>query len=185
MRLFTFAIIVFAFFASCSQPKNKSVNAPIDTGQKLFVRPNVKVDIALEKDTVASSMTMDLSIIIKLTNSISSAQEIIFDKLIASTGTPWGVSAKVLDIKTGKSVLQYENIAIMESRAYSKEDLKDKYTQLPAGGFIEKKYKLTNIVAYGTPNYNLPKPDGLLPGIYTLQLFYFDNASNIVTITVQ
>ncbi|MBK7883746.1 MAG: hypothetical protein IPJ81_08060 [Chitinophagaceae bacterium] len=139
----------------------------------------MKVDIALEKDTVVSSMTMDLSIIIKLTNSISSAQEIIFDKQIASTGTPWGISAKVLDKKTGKSVLQYENIAAMESRAYLKEDLKDKYTQLPAGGFIEKKYKLTNIVAYGTPN------DSLLPGTYSLQIFYYDNASNIVTLTVQ
>jgi hypothetical protein len=173
--------IAFCFLTCCT-----SVNRPekennfIDTlsvQSKLSDNPKVDVKIYLPDAKLNSGDIIKLKI--KLTNLSSTSQRLLFDKPVISTGGPWATSATVIDNKTKKIVLKYQNKSVLSSQVYSEEQLKDKYYNLIPNQSIEGKYNLTDIVVFNTDDNKLPK------GSYTIQVFYYKNVSNSLTFTIE
>jgi len=139
--------------------------------------PKVDLKISL-KDSVLNYGN-NILLNIKLTNNGDEEQKLLFDKPMISTGGPWATTGNVIDVKTKKSVLKYENKAILSSQIYSEDQLKDKYYYLKPGQTINGQYNLADIVVFNSSD------NFLLKGIYDVQLFYYLNPSNVETIRVQ
>jgi hypothetical protein len=135
------------------------------------------VKIYLPDTTFNSEDRINLNI--KLTNLDSTSQRLLFDKPVTSTGGPWATSASIIDNKTNKTVLKYQNKAVLSSQIYSEDQLKDKYYNLIPNQSIEGKYNLTDIVVFNTDDNKLPK------GSYTIKVYYYTNVSNILTFTIK
>lgn len=135
------------------------------------------------KDTIISFGDL-VELNISLTNKGHGTQKILFDKPRVSTGGPWAISASVTDRKTHRSVLKYENKAILSSQVYTQEQLKSQYYFLKPGQSVHGKYTLDDIVVF---------EDNWLPkGTYDIQLLHTRGEkaadlvlSNVVTLTVQ
>lgn len=138
---------------------------------------SINVHIRMISDTLHSGETPKVGIWI--TNSSSKSQRLLFDKPKLTTGGPWFTSAKVSDVITKQSVLEYENKAILESQVYLEEKLRKEYRLLLPNKSLYKVYKLTDIVVYKNSN------DSLSNGKYSLQIFYQQHASNIITFVVR
>lgn len=116
---------------------------------------------------------------INLVNKNNQEQKLLFDKPAVSTGGIWMTSGSVINAETKESMLEYENKAILSSQIYFEEELKDKYYCLKPNQSIGGQYKLTDFVVFNSPENLLPK------GIYKVQLFYYNNPSNIITVEIR
>lgn len=90
--------------------------------------PKVVVHIALNKDIVTSQDSIRVTI--EITNNCTKIQQLLLDKPPTGGGGPWYTTGDVIDLKTGKSVVQIQNRAVLSSQIYQEKDLKDKYYQL-------------------------------------------------------
>ena len=131
--------------------------------------PKVAVHITLIKDTVTSQDSIRLTI--KITNTGSKIQQLLFDKPPGGVGGPWYTTGDVIDLKTGQSVVQLQNRAVLSSQVYQEKDLKDKYYHLKQGQSITSTYWLTSIVVCGA---GVPLPGG----DYEVLINYSGNSSN-------
>jgi hypothetical protein len=114
-----------------------------------------------------------------LTNNSNEEQKLLFDKPRVSTGGPWATTGKVTDTNKKLSVVEYENKAMLSSKVYTEEELKDNYYYLKPRQTLNRQYELTDIVVLNSPNKKLPK------GNYEIQLFYYNNISNILSIKIK
>lgn len=138
-----------------------------------------KVDVRIMLNDTVLKYGENLVLTISLTNKEHLYQKLLFDKPSFITGGPWSTKGKVIDTRTNKSVVLYENKAMLASQIFNESDVKDDYYILQPGQTISARYDLKDIVV-------LEAPKNLLPaGSYEVQLFYFDNPSNILTIVIQ
>jgi hypothetical protein len=165
---------------SCSTATQKSdiVNSDTESIKQAF-ESSTKVDFKISLNDTVLNYGDIILLNISLTNNSNEVQKLLFDKPRVSTGGPWMTTGKVTDIKTKRSMLEYENKAMLGSQIYSEEELKDKYYYLKPGQTLNGKYELTDIVVFNSMDNLLPK------GTYEVQLFYYLNPSNIVTIKIQ
>ena len=138
--------------------------------------PKVKVNVSLLRDTFR--LGDDIRLNMTLTNETKQIQSVWFDRPKSSTGGPAGTSVVLTDKTTGKSVLKYQNKAILESQAYTAEQVKSFSYQLKPGQSIRGQFSLYDMVVTNTENYKLNK------GTYEMQVFYDMNPSNIISFTV-
>ena len=165
---------------SCSN-HNQKINIvdsdPINSQQIIKNFPKVDLRISV-KDTLmkyGDKVLLDIS----LRNNGDEDQKVLFDKPKVSTGGPWATIGKVTDNKTKKSVLKYGNKAMLSSQFYTEEELKDKYYNLKPGQSIKRQYELNDIVIIDNSTNSLES------GIYEVQLFYYNNPSNIIKVKIQ
>ncbi len=174
-------VAIIALLIACNPIKQKDSSdkkpdiyfGPSDVDK----HPRISVAISLKNNPVPANDPILIDI--TLTNKTSKSQKILFDKPERPGYGPFGTTGKVLNKKTGKSVLKYENKGILESTLYDIKELDDKYEVVQPGKSLSKTYKLTDIVVFNTPGYQLPK------GIYTVQLNCLGNNSNKVNLVVQ
>ena len=165
---------------SCSTSSPEKENKLVDT---LSVQPSpndnpkVEVTISLSDTTIKNSEKIFLNITV--TNESSIIQRLLFDNPRTGTGGPWATSATVIDNKTNKTILKYQNKAVLSSQLYTEKQLKDKYYNLNPKQSINGTYELSDIVVFNTVDNKLPK------GNYTIQLFYYHNISNRLTLTIK
>lgn len=174
------SILLIISLASCSivTQKEEIVNSDSASAKQIFDSFS-KVDLKINlKDTVLTYGDKIL-LNISLTNNGNEEQKLLFDKPSVSTGGPWATTGNITDIETKKSVLKYQNKAILSSQVYTEEQLKDKYYNLKPGQTINRRYELADIVVFNSSDNLLPK------GKYEVQLFYHLNPSNVVTIIIQ
>lgn len=180
IRTILFISIVFFFLISCTTVnRNEGANLvdSLSISSKHNDNPKVEVKISAPNTTFKFGDRIILNI--KLTNRSKTNQRILFDKPIVSTGGPWATSATVTDIKTNRNVVKYQNKAVLSSQIYSDEKLDGYYYYLFTGQSIEGKYDLNDIIVLNSADDNLQK------GIYAIQLFYCENASNTLEITIK
>ncbi len=164
--------------SSTSRPeKENKLTDTLSVQSTLDDNPKVEVKISLIDSVVKRGDKVLINI--TLTNTDSTNQRLLFDKPIISTGGPWSTTSTVIDTKTNKSILKYENKAILSSQIYSKDHLTDKYYNLTPNQSINAEYELTDIVVFKTEDNLLPK------GNYAIQIFYYSNISNIVALTIK
>ena len=144
-----------------------------DTSSKC---PTLNVQTKLTSDTFKYAEY--ISVKIKLTNESNSIQSVWFDKPKSSTGGPARTSVSLTNRKTGKSVLKYQNKAILQSQIYSTEEVKKYSYQLKPGQSITGEYSLLDLVVL------LDNKQFLDKGSYEMQLFYCDSFSNKINFTV-
>lgn len=140
-------------------------------------KPKVKVEISL-KDSILK-FGNNISLNIKLTNTGSTIQTLLFNKPIISTRGPWATSATVINSKTGKTALKYQNKAVLSSQVYSEEQLKSSYYNLIPKQTIAENYDLSDIVVFNSTDNKLPI------GSYVIQLSYHGNISNSLTLIIK
>jgi hypothetical protein len=138
--------------------------------------PTVNVLTKLSADTFKFGKSISVKII--LTNQSKSIQSVWFDKPKSSTGGPAWTSVSLINKNTGKSVLKYHNKAILQSQLYSTEEVKKYSYQLKPGQSVSSDYNLLDLVVL------LDNEKVLNKGIYEIQLFYCDNASNKTNFTI-
>jgi hypothetical protein len=175
--IFIFFILLFSCSETPRPQKTKKVGDSLSIQKTNKSHPKVDVFIFLKNSVIENKDKISISI--KLTNKGSSDEKLLFDKPEVSTGGPWGTSASVRNVRTNESVVEFENKEMLSSQAYFEEQLKDFYYTLKPGQSISKEYFLTDLVVYKTNDDHLPR------GVYDIQVFYFDNPSNKVTLTVK
>jgi len=159
----------------CSTATKKSEIDESDTSSlKQAIENFPKVDMKISLIDTNLKYGDNILIDISLTNNGNDIQKLLFDK-----PTLWATTGNVTDIKTKLSVLKYENKAMLSSQTYSEDELKDKYYYLEPGQTINGQYELTDIVVFNSADNSLPK------GTYEVQLFYYSNPSNVLTIIIQ
>jgi len=165
---------------SCSTATRKSEIVNSDSlSVKKMTESFPKVDLKISVQDTVLNYGDNVLLNISLTNKGNEEQKLLFDKPKVSTGGPWATIGNVTDIRTKKSVLKYENKAMLSSQLYTEDQLKDKYYYLKPGQTIKGQYELTDIVVLNSSDNLLPK------GTYDVQLFYHINPSNVVTIKIQ
>ena len=176
-QFFISLIISLTGFAATTPNRNMGKTDSRATAQAIDRFPKVEVVLAL-KDTVLHYGDR-IYLNISLKNKGNEPQKVLFDQPALSTGGPWAMSGRVTDIKTNRSVLKYENKAVVSSQLYTEDELNDKYYDLQHGQSIQRQYALSDIVVFDAANHCLPK------GTYHLQLFYYSNPSNVVTFKIK
>lgn len=167
---------------TCKQSSSpeKETNKSIDT---LSIQPspydNPKVELTISLNDTILKASDKIFLNITVTNSSSTNQRLLFDKPVIGTGGPWATSATIIDNKTNKSVLKYQNKAVLSSQLYTEDQLKNDYYNLVPGQSVSGKYELTDIVVFNTIDNKLAK------GKYTIQLHYYHNQSNPLTLTIK
>jgi hypothetical protein len=162
------AIAVFLFIGH-------SLNCIAQT-DALSLRPKVEVTFKLKSDTV--SYEQDIPVLITLINKTNTIQSVWFDQPKSSTGGPAWTSVILTNKKTGRSVLKYQNKAILESQLYSMEQVEKFSYHLKQEETVSGQFSLYNLVVL------LGNKDKLDKGNYEMQIFYCSNASNKVSFTV-
>lgn len=180
LKIIFYITIVFFSLTSCSTSSPEKENKLVDA---LSVQPspddNPKVEVTISLiDTILNSSDK-IFLNITVTNASSINQRLLFDNPSTGTGGPWATSATVIDNKTNKTVLEYQNKAVLSSQLYTEDQLKDRYYNLNPKQSISGKYELSDIVVFNTVDNKLPK------GTYTIQLFYYHNISNSLTLTIK
>ena len=148
-----------------------SIRETIDSLPKVVVKIAIADTVVKYGDNVLITMS--------LTNTEKSEQRLLFDKPAVSTGGPWSTIGTVVDKATQRSILKYQNKAILSSDIYGEDELKDDYYYLQTNQTLSRQYELNDIVVFDTENFVLAR------GIFEVQLFYYNNRSNIVTIRVE
>jgi hypothetical protein len=120
----------------------------------------------------------DIPVFITLTNKTNSIQSVWFDKPKFSTGGPAWTSVILINRKTRRSVLKYQNKAILHSQLYTTEQVKKFSYQLKHGQKVSGQFSLDDLVVLLDYKENLDK------GEYEMQIFYCSNASNKIHFTV-
>lgn len=138
--------------------------------------PKVKVIVSLSKDTF--KVGDDIQLTMTLLNETKQVQSVWFDKPKTSTGGPAWTSVTLKNKKTKKSVLKYENKAILSSQVYSTEQVKLFSYQLKPGQSVKGQFILYDMVVTNTENYKLSR------GAYEMKIFYVMNSSNTINFTV-
>jgi hypothetical protein len=164
--------------SSINKPHNeKIINDTLSIQAEQKDKPKVEVKISFIDTTL--KFGDNISINITLTNAGSTNQRLLFDKPNTGTGGPWGTSASVINTKTNKTAIQTENKAILSSQIYSEDKLHENYYNLIPNQSISRKYELTDIVVINNNDNKLPKGD------YIIQLNYYNNISNSLTLTIK
>ncbi len=138
--------------------------------------PKVTVIVSLAKDTFR--LNDDIQLIITLQNETNQIQSVWFDRPKTSTGGPAWTSVTLINKTTGKSVLKYENKAILSSQAYTIEEVKSFLYQLKPGERIKGHFSLYDLAVTNTENFKLSK------GTYEMKVYYAMNQSNSLNFTV-
>lgn len=173
----TSLIICLTSYSTTTKEKDTGAHSSITTKQTADRFPKVDVVISLT-DTVLN-FGDNIFLNINLINKGNEAQKLLFDKPTISTGGFWAATGKVTDAKTRKSALKYENKAMLSSQLHTEDQLKDKYYYLEPGQTIQGQYELSDIVVFNSSDNLLPK------GTYEVQLFYYSNPSNVVTVKIE
>ena len=163
-----FILIISILFACVSK-----TNAQTDTASQC---PTVTVTAKLASDTF--KFGKNISVKITLTNKSKSIQSVWFDKPKSSTGGPAWTSVILTNKKSGKSVLKYQNKAILESQLYSTEQVKNYSYQLKPGQMVSGQFSLYDLVVL------LDNKEKLEKGNYEMQILYCNNFSNQLSFTV-
>ena|GEM_PF-3352450 len=138
--------------------------------------PKVKVIVSLPNDTF--KLGDDIQLTMTLLNETKQIQSVWFDKPKPSTGGPAWTSVTLTNKTTGKSVLKYENKAILNSQAYTTEQVRSFSYQLKPGQSVKGLFSLYDMVVTNTENYKLGK------GTYEMTVFYVMNPSATINFTV-
>ena len=162
-------LLILAILVTCTSKSNSQR----DTGSPC---PTVAVTVTLAADTF--KFGTDISVVITLTNKSTSVQSVWFDKPKHSTGGPAWTSVTLINKVTGKSVLLYENKAVLESQTYSSEQVKDFSYQLKPGQSVSGQFSLYDLVVLLGHDQKLEK------GNYEMQIFYCFSSSNQLNFTV-
>jgi hypothetical protein len=135
----------------------------------------IALSTALSKNTY--NYHDDIPVTIKLTNNSGKTQNLLLNK-IPSYG-PWQTSINIINVKTGKSAVQYQSRAILSSQVYFDDDLKKYQYQVLPGASISATVSLYGIIVVNfNDNYNLPK------GEYQMQLTYYNISSKKIKFKV-
>lgn len=137
------------------------------------------VNVKIEFEETSFKETDEIIVRITLTNKRKQKQNLLFDKPEVSTGGPCNTIASVIDSKTNKSVLKYQNKAILSSNFYKENELKPHYYSLKPNQSITREFKLRDIVVFNTESNNLPK------GKYIIKLSYYFNSSNSLCLIIE
>jgi hypothetical protein len=148
-------------------------NAQTDTASEC---PIVAVTAKIASDTF--KFGKDISIKITLTNKSNSIQSVWFDRPKSSTGGPAWTSVILTNKKSGKSVLKYQNKAILQSQLYSTEQVKKYSYHLKPGQMVSGEFSLYDLVVLLDNKRRLDK------GNYEMQIFYCNNSSNELDFTI-
>ena len=167
MRHLALAIVVF-FWCSLN------CKAQTDTSSKC---PKVSVNAKLKSDTLKYGQ--DISVFITLTNKTNSTQSVWFDRPKSSTGGPAWTAVQLTNKKTGRSVLKYQNKAILSSQLYSAEQVKEFSYHLKPDEKVSGQFSLYNLVVLLNDKENLDIGD------YEMQVYYCSNASTKISFTVR
>jgi hypothetical protein len=138
--------------------------------------PKVNVTVKLSRDTF--KFGNDIPVLITLTNKAKSTQSVWFDRPKSSTGGPPWTSVMLTNKKTGRSVLRYQNKAILQSQLYSTEQVKKYSYKLKPGQKVSGKFSLYELVVL------LDDKDNLDKGNYEMKIFYCNNGSSKINFTV-
>jgi hypothetical protein len=138
--------------------------------------PDVNVIFKLKSGSLKYGQ--DITVDITLTNKTNSVQAVWFDRPKSSTGGPAWTSVILTNKKTGRSVLKYENKAILQSQAYSTEQVKKFSYYLKPGEKVSGQFSLYDMVVLLDDKTFLHKGD------YEMQIFYCLSASNKMSFTV-
>jgi hypothetical protein len=138
--------------------------------------PKVQLAVSLLKEKF--SRNEDIVLTMTLTNNTDSVQSVWFDKHKVSTGGPAWTSVSLINKKNGKSVLKYENKAILSSQAYSLEEVEQMSTHLNPTEKVFSKFSLYDLVVLKKYAHNFRK------GSYEMQVFYCTNPSNKISFTI-
>lgn len=162
-------LLILTFFLLFSL---KAISQLTDT----IPNPEIKVTISLIKDK--SKLGEDIQLTMILLNETKQTQSVWFDRPRSTTGGPAWTSVILIDKTTGKSVLKYENKGILESQAYTTEQIKSFSYHLKPGQSIKRQFSLYDMVVTNTENNRLSK------GTYEMKVFYVMNQSNTINFTV-
>lgn len=138
--------------------------------------PELAVSVKLANHTFKQGENIYL--VITLTNKSKKMQSVWFDRPKSSTGGPAFTSVMLINKKTGRSVLKYQNRAILSSQLYSPEQVEHYSYHLKQGESISGKFSLYDLVVLLNDKTQLSK------GSYEMQLFYCENASEKLSFTV-
>ncbi|UPT66131.1 MAG: hypothetical protein M0D57_16820 [Sphingobacteriales bacterium JAD_PAG50586_3] len=183
-RMVTIFVLILLFVTSCNQPtdsvftiNNDSANAnkPYPTIKETIERPtiNPKFDISIKADTTILKQGEDLTLYITFTNKADTAQMYLLGE--DKGAGYWFLSAKVTNLGTKKSAVEYETIAVLNSRTYQELPLGK---TLGRGKSVTNKFLLGNIAKY----YDY-KP--LAKGRYSVQLDYNFQLSNTINFEIR
>jgi hypothetical protein len=174
------SILLIISLTSCSTEtqKNEIVNSD-NSSERQTIENFPKVDFKISLSDTILNFGDIILLNLSLTNNSNEEQKLLFDKPRVSTGGPWATTGKVTDTNKKLSVVEYENKAMLSSKVYTEEELKDNYYYLKPRQTLNRQYELTDIVVLNSPNKKLPK------GNYEIQLFYYNNISNILSIKIK
>lgn len=113
-----------------------------------------------------------------LTNETGQTQSVWFDKPKLNTGGPACTSVKLTNKATGKTVLKYENKAILNSQLYSTDQIRGYSYQLKRKQEVSGQFSLYDLVVLLDNKQKLDK------GSYEMQIFYYNNSSDKLTFIV-
>lgn len=172
---FSLLVLLSSIGCNSSEKNNKSLQTTDSSSylENNYIKPRVNCRIALVDSVLSSEDTIKVNI--QLTNTKKNELKLLFDIPYA----PWATKGKVTDLNSKQSVLKHECIASLSSKFYYEFQLKNFYYTLKTGQFLEKQFDLKDIVEFNTTDNSLP------PGTYEIQLFYYENPSNIVKLRIQ
>jgi hypothetical protein len=163
-----FAIAIFLFFG-------QTLNCVAQTAT-LSLCPEVNVIFKLKSHSLKYGQ--DITVDITLINKSDSIQAVWFDKPKSSTGGPAWTSVLLTNKKTGRSVLKYQNKAVLQSQIYFPEEVKKFSYFLKPGEKVSGQFSLYDLVVLLDYNRMLDKGD------YEMQIFYCSRVSNKVSFSV-
>lgn len=170
-NIFYATILTFCLI-SCSTTSQKD---DVAQSQQQITNNIPKVDVEIRINDTIANYGDKIMLSIKLTNKENEVQKILFDK---PTGKPWATTINIINHET-KELVKCKNIGNLSSQIYLKEQLKEHYYYLKPEQTINGQYELADIVLLDFPDNLLQK------GRYEIQLFYYENPSNIVTCTIR
>ncbi len=170
-NIFYLTTLIFCLI-SCSTTSQKS---DVVQSQQQITDDIPKVDVEIRINDTILNYGDKIMLSIKLTNNETEVQKILFDK---PTGKSWATTVNIINHET-KELIKCKNIGSLSSQIYLKQQLKDHYYYLKPEQIINGQYELADIVLLDFPDNLLQK------GTYKIQLFYYENPSNVVTCIIR
>ena len=142
----------------------------------LFQFPIVNVKVTLNKNVFKAGS--DIRLTMTLRNLLNSEQSVWFDRPKSSTGGPAWTSVSLTNKKTGKSVLEYDSKATLESQIYSTDEVKKLSYNLKPGQKVSGQFSLYDLVVLKNYKHKLDR------GNYEMEIFYYLNSSGKISFTI-
>lgn len=150
-----------------------------ETSTKKIIYSHLSVKIRLSQTRVHN--VNDLKLVMIVANNNKSAERFLFDKLNGTSKYPLATICNITD-EHNKSVLQYNNMTVVDRAKYNEYNLKDYYYVLEPTEWIMKVYKVTDMVRF---NEKICKNGKLPKGTYHLQVIFNNNPSNTITFEME